>query len=212
MPVSRSAYPHGSDTAMTSAIIAPHYCTTCGITLPVGAVTHHRCEQCRANHPAEALVLVSCCVTQGERLLWIRRAEDPRRGFWGIPGGYLELGETTSQAVVRELAEETGLIVDPSLLHLHGLGSVTAMNQVYVVYGVQVDCATLSPGPEVLEARFFSESEMPWDEIAFPTASYLARLTYRDMRRGHRGTYLAQPDVGLYIDQSDQQLLRNVKV
>jgi ADP-ribose pyrophosphatase YjhB (NUDIX family) len=138
---------------------------------------------------------------QGARLLWIRRALQPRRGFWAIPGGFLECGETLAQAASRELFEEAGLEIDAGTLRLHGFGSVKHMNQVYVVYRADVGEVTLRPGEEVLEARFFSESELPWNEIAFPAVSYLVRTTYADMRTGHHGLYLADHDRAVHVDQ-----------
>ena len=131
----------------------------------------------------------------------MRRGIEPRRGFWAIPSGFLESGETLEQGAARELSEETGLKLPEDRLQLHGLGSVPHMNEVYVVFRTSVGDVTLAPGEETLEARFFSESELPWDDIAFPAINYLARLTYADMRRGHHGLYLAEHSREAYVDQ-----------
>jgi len=147
---------------------------------------------------------------QGDRLLWIRRALQPRRGFWAIPGGFLECGETLAQAASRELLEEAGLAIDARALRLHGFGSVKHMNQVYVVYRADVDEVTLRPGQEALEARFFGESELPWNEIAFPAVSYLVRTTYADMRAGRHGLYLADHDRAVHVDQISAALPKNL--
>ncbi|GAA1875148.1 NUDIX domain-containing protein [Pseudonocardia alni subsp. carboxydivorans] len=50
------------------------------------------------------------------RLLLVRRANEPGRGLWSVPGGRVEAGESEHEAVVRELAEETGLTVVPGRL------------------------------------------------------------------------------------------------
>jgi len=50
------------------------------------------------------------------KILLIKRAKEPSRGEWSIPGGLVEVGETLHSAVVREVYEETGLIVEPSTL------------------------------------------------------------------------------------------------
>jgi ADP-ribose pyrophosphatase YjhB (NUDIX family) len=140
---------------------------------------------------------------QDDRLLWMRRGLEPRRGFWAIPTGFLESGETPAQGAVREVCEELGLKLPESDLQLHGLGSVQHMNQVYVVFRARVGReVTLALSREAVEARFFTEAELPWDAVAFPTTNYLARLTYADMRRGRHGVYLAQHDREVYIDQS----------
>ena len=179
------------------------YCTRCGSPLtaaPFGAGL--RCAHCPNSSVPETRILVACCVMHADRMLWMRRGLEPRRGFWAIPTGFLESGETTAEGAARELLEETGLRVEELDLTLHGLGSVAHMNEVYVVYRTRIrGDVSLTPSAEALEARFFTESELPWNEIAFPTVNYLARLTYADMRRGRHGVYLTQHERSLYIDQ-----------
>src|SRR5262245_25198226 len=132
------------------------FCTHCGTSL-TNARRELPCARCYNNNPLGTRVLVSSCVMQGDGLLWIRRALEPRRGFWAIPGGFLECGETLTRAACREVLEETGLELDERSLRLHGFGSVKHMNQVYVVYRTEVGEVTLRPGEEALEARFFRE-------------------------------------------------------
>jgi len=67
--------------------------------------------------PQVPLVGVGGVVVDGDgRVLLIRRGKEPMKGHWSIPGGLVELGETLEQAVVREMAEETGLTVEPVVL------------------------------------------------------------------------------------------------
>lgn len=63
--------------------------------------------------PSLPLVGVGAVVVDGDRVLLVRRAQEPMKGRWTIPGGLLELGETLHAAVVREAREETGLLVEP---------------------------------------------------------------------------------------------------
>ena len=59
--------------------------------------------------PARPEVCVGAIAVDAERLLMIRRGHGPAAGTWSIPAGRVELGETLAEAVVREVAEETGL-------------------------------------------------------------------------------------------------------
>ncbi len=67
-------------------------------------------------YPPAPLVGVGGLVLDGGKVLLVKRAKQPSRGEWSIPGGLVELGETLHEAVVREVHEETGLIVEPQAL------------------------------------------------------------------------------------------------
>jgi ADP-ribose pyrophosphatase YjhB (NUDIX family) len=159
------------------------------------------CTDCGADARPAPKVLVACFVFRGEQLLWMRRAEDPQRGFWAIPAGYMEHGETLAEAAARELREETGLVLKPEALRLYSLGSITPISQLYVAFRASVRDAECAPGAEALELGFFAEHELPWAEVAFPSANYSIQMAYDDLRRGRFGLYLAQHARGELTDQ-----------
>jgi len=66
----------------------------------------------RREYPEAPLVAVAAAVLDDDRLLLVRRAGEPGRGKWSIPGGVVRLGERLREAVVREVLEETGLLVE----------------------------------------------------------------------------------------------------
>jgi ADP-ribose pyrophosphatase YjhB (NUDIX family) len=67
-------------------------------------------------YPTRPWVGVGVVVRRGDRVLLVRRSKPPRQGEWSIPGGAIDLGETTEQAAAREVLEETGLRVTPTRL------------------------------------------------------------------------------------------------
>jgi len=99
------------------------YCPECGAGLERHRVAgelrgHWFCQACgvpRHDHP---MVVVTCFVTCGKRLLWVKRDLEPKRGLWAIPGGYLESGETLAEGAARELAEEAGVVLPPERLEV----------------------------------------------------------------------------------------------
>jgi ADP-ribose pyrophosphatase YjhB (NUDIX family) len=105
-----------------------------------------------------------------DQLLMCRRSQEPARGQWTVPAGFLECGETLEEGAARETFEETGVIVEPSSLHLYSIVNLTAIEQVVVSF--RTECATkplVRVGAECLEAAFVSELQIPADLFAWST-------------------------------------------
>ena len=99
----------------------------------------------------------------------LRRAIPPQIGKWTLPGGYVDLGETPAQAALRETFEEVGMRV--TIERLLGVYADTA-NPVAAIVAYIAKPGAEEPGTsqEASEVRYFAADEIPWDEIAFPTA------------------------------------------
>jgi ADP-ribose pyrophosphatase YjhB (NUDIX family) len=145
------------------------------------------CTECGEIHYENPLNVVGTVPVWGEQVLLCRRAIEPRHGFWTLPAGFLELGESTADGALRETVEEAGARVE--LQGLFTLLNVVRVGQVHLYYRARMLDPTLDPGPETLEARLFHEHEIPWDELAFRTVRQTLEHFFADRRRGAFGVH-----------------------
>ena len=150
------------------------------------------CTACGEIHYENPLNVVGTVPVYGERVLLCRRAIEPRHGFWTLPAGFMELGETVAEGARRETDEEAGAQVE--LEGLFSVLNVVRVGQVHLFYRARMLSEHLAPGPETLEARLFREDEVPWDELAFRTVRRTLELFFEDRRRGAFGIHVA--DIG----------------
>lgn len=168
------------------------FCSECGARLPSEGPDSHgiiicpRCQHCIRRHPK---LLVACYVHCGPRLLWMRRALAPKRGYWAIPAGFMEQGETLAEASARELWEETGLRIPPEQLQLYMMGTISFISEVYVAFHAEVPNTYCETRSESLEVAFFSRDELPWDEIAYPEANHSIIQAYDNIEAGEFHLY-----------------------
>jgi ADP-ribose pyrophosphatase YjhB (NUDIX family) len=118
-----------------------------------------------------------------DKVLLCRRAIEPRQGFWTLPAGFMEKGESLEQAAARETAEEAGCLIE--LKGLFSLISIPRIHQVHFFYLAHMTATALNPGEETLEAQLFSEDELPWDDLAFDSVTFTLRQFFKDRRNGH---------------------------
>jgi 8-oxo-dGTP diphosphatase len=136
--------------------------------------------------------MLTCFVSCADKLLWMQRKLDPKKGYWAIPGGFMEAGETSAEGAARELWEETGIRLAPDALEFYMTGTITFINQVYIAYRAQVDSEQCTPGDEALAAAFYCREECPWEQLAYPEVNDSIRLAYDDLERGGFGVYQAE--------------------
>jgi ADP-ribose pyrophosphatase YjhB (NUDIX family) len=140
------------------------------------------CDQCGLIHYQNPkMVIGSIPVWEGDgdtRVLLCRRAIEPRRGYWTLPAGFMENNETTGDAALRETLEEAGARIE--LHELFSLLNVPHVHQVHMFYRATLLDLDYAAGIESLEVKMFSEAEIPWDEIAFPTVGHTLRFFFAD--------------------------------
>lgn len=139
------------------------------------------CENCDTIHYQNPRIVAGCLVTHGDRVLLCRRAIEPRYGYWTLPAGFMENGETLEECASRETWEEAQAKVE-----LHGLYTIFSLpyiNQVYQLFRGKLLEETFATGPESLEVALFSEDEIPWDELAFPVMGITLRHFFADRKQ-----------------------------
>jgi ADP-ribose pyrophosphatase YjhB (NUDIX family) len=185
------------------------YCCQCAseliLAIPEGDdVERKLCPDCGYVAYQNPNVLVSVMMHYGDKLLWMRRDCEPRRGFWGMPAGFMECGESLSEAAARELREETGVDIAPSKLTLYAVGSITYTNEVYIAFRAEMENSDFCAGPESQEVALFSENEMPWQDLAFAAVEPYVRDYYRELKQKKFGLYLGDYS---YDDKITQNIL-----
>ena len=163
------------------------YCSQCGaeIELKVPAGDDRPrfvCGECEHIHYQNPKLVVGCIPVWEDRILLCRRAIEPRYGFWTLPAGFMENGETTQQGAARETLEEANARVEVG--NLYSLFNLPHIDQVYLLFRSQLLDLDFSPGKESLEVDLFREEEIPWDAIAFPVVQETLKLFFKDVREG----------------------------
>lgn len=176
----------------------PKYCPQCGTALEIrleGGRPRPTCPACGFIYYRNPVVAVGALVEVEGRVALIRRGVPPRAGYWGLPAGWAEAGETTEEAAIRETLEEAGLnIAIDELLNVYSFGGGDATPGVLVVYSAHVLSGELRPGDDASEAAFFSPTELPADgEIAFWTH----RQVLLDWRRARAVIYKPADEAAL---------------
>lgn len=187
-----------------------NFCSACGKSLIQKIPENDNrlryvCSVCHTIHYQNpnivAGVLPLVIDTDGiEKVLLCRRAINPRYGLWTLPAGFMENGECVEEAAERESIEEANLTLGK--LYLYAVMSLPHISQVYMMYIAQAD-NDFSPGEESLETRLFSESEIPWDELAFPVMGDTLQYYFKDRKR-----IMANSSAPVASKLSESQLLQ----
>jgi ADP-ribose pyrophosphatase YjhB (NUDIX family) len=131
------------------------------------------CENCDWIHYDNPRIIATALCTHGGKILFCRRAIRPRYGFWTLPGGFMELGETAEDAACREAHEEAGAQI--SVTALLGLYSIPRIGQVHLAYLAELTDPAIATGMESLDVAMIEPAAIPWDELAFPVNHWALR-------------------------------------
>ena len=166
------------------------FCPNCGAPLakrvpPGDSVPRDVCDACGSVHYQNPKLVVGTVPQWEDRILLCRRAIEPRYGFWTLPAGFMENGETPGQGAIRETFEEAGARID--LKAAFSMIAVPYVNQVHLFYRAQLLDLEFKPGDESLEVALFDESRVPWKDIAFRTVALTLKHWFADRARADFG-------------------------
>ena len=169
------------------------FCSKCGHTVLLKNIpddTHPRffCEHCETIHYQNPNVIVGCLPIWKNQVMLCRRAIEPRRNFWNLPGGYLENGETVEEGAIREVWEEAGIKV--KVISLHAVFSIPKINQIYMHFLAEMPNLNYAAGVESMEVEMFEEADIPWKEIAFSSSTFSLEKYFLDRKNGDKQVHL----------------------
>jgi len=161
------------------------HCSHCGElvtrSIPEGDNRHRWvCPSCDAVHYQNPLIVVGCVPEQEGRILLCRRSIEPRYGYWTLPAGFMELGETLQQGAARETLEEA--CADVEIGRLFASVDVIHAGQVHFFFRASL-LGDHRPGEESLETRLFGKDEIPWDDLAFKSGVFALEKFLEDAGR-----------------------------
>ena len=163
------------------------FCSQCGAAVerrvPEGEDRERFvCASCGTIHYENPRMVVGCIVEEQGRILLCKLAIEPRHGYWTLPAGFLELGESAVQGATRETLEEAGASVEVLSPYAHF--DIPLIGQAYIFYRARLRSPDFSAGPESLEVKLVSHDEIPWKELAFPVVRFALELHREDLERG----------------------------
>jgi ADP-ribose pyrophosphatase YjhB (NUDIX family) len=163
------------------------FCSACGATvewrIPKGdSRPRFICTACGIIHYQNPNMVVGSIPEWEDKILLCRRAIEPRYGLWTLPGGFMENGESTGDAAIRETMEEAN--ADIQLGELFSMYSLPYISQVHLLFRATLMNLDFSAGEESLEVKLFAEHEIPWDEIAFRPIKFSLQHYFADRKNG----------------------------
>lgn len=156
------------------------FCPKCGKSFMKISARNTVCKSCGLDYyvnprSCNAIIIVD----DKKRILLVKRAMDPAKGLWDLPGGFMDIGETAEGSVVREAKEELGVDVDELKYLFSGYDRYEYKGLNYhtlgFVFTARIVAGDVKPLDDVAEIQYFSEDEIPWDRLAFPVLGQTLR-------------------------------------
>ena len=173
-----------------------NFCSHCGakvsLKIPDGDnLPRHVCDACGAIHYLNPRIIVGCVPEHEDgRILMCLRAIEPRQGFWTVPAGFMENGETLEQGAARETQEEA--LANVEVGSLLAVVNIVRVNQVHIFFRAHLIGDTYGAGEESLKSMLYEENDIPWDQIAFPSTEFALRRFFGDRANGFTNVHVSR--------------------
>ena len=162
------------------------FCPKCGSPLTSRLIDYHErlvCTRCAFIFYQNSKPCVGALIVDQDKLLLVKRAKDPFKGYWDIPGGFLEAGEHPEAGALREIHEETGLLIQLEnilgiFMDTYGDSSEPVLN---IFYTATVIGGEARAGSDASHLHWFDLNALP-EQIAFESAGEVLAL----LRNGHK--------------------------
>ncbi len=158
------------------------YCSNCGETvarrMPAGDTKDRWiCDACNIVHYQNPKIVVGCVPERDGKILLCKRAIEPRYGYWTVPAGFMELGESIAQGAARETLEEA--CAEVRIGHLFASVDVVEAGQLHLFFTAKL-LSDFAAGDETQDVRMVAEDEVPWDDIAFRSGRFALEKYFED--------------------------------
>jgi ADP-ribose pyrophosphatase YjhB (NUDIX family) len=144
------------------------------------------CGEINYNNPR---IVVGSLIVHKNKFLLCKRAIEPSRGLWTIPGGFLESNESIMSGVIREAFEEAQAKI--MLDHLFSIFSLKKRNLIQIIYLSHLKEDYFAPGIESLDVQLFDYDNLPWNEMAFSSVRWVFEL-YKSYKNGENLPFLKE--------------------
>ena len=159
-----------------------NFCIRCGANtvykIPEND-NHHRyvCRSCGYIHYENPKIVAGCLVRSDDKVLLCKRGIEPRRGYWTLPAGFLEIGESTRAGAERETWEEACAKV--TIHSLYTQFDVVYLSQIYMFFLADLD-GSFDAGEETLATQLYSRDQIPWEDLSFPVVHLTLNYFFND--------------------------------
>ena len=163
------------------------YCIKCGRKtnseiISGDNIPRNRCEACNYIHYINPKIIVGALPFRDDKVLLCKRDINPGFGKWTLPSGFMEMGESLEQGAEREAEEEANLKL--KINKLFGTYSIPEIGQVLFIFIAKIMNDNFRAADETAEVNLFSISNIPWDQIAFPSVEFFLRNYTKDFLNG----------------------------